>query len=102
MAQALNDPDCDVSFISDEGIESASSSHEDKNCDNCKKQLLEYYLFHWCCLVLPSETLENIMNQKMLVPTFLNNNDYPDDISELPYGYETYIRCFPKFKRSDR
>ena len=40
MAQALNDPDCDVSFISDEGIESASSSHEDKNCDNCKKQLL--------------------------------------------------------------
>ena len=42
------------------------------------------------------------MNQKMLVSTFLNNNDYPDDISELPYGYETYIRCFPKFKRSDR
>lgn len=34
----------------------------------------------------------------MLVPTFLNNNDYPDDISELPYGYETYIRCFPKLK----
>ena len=27
-------------LLSDEGIESASSSHEDKNCDNCKKQLL--------------------------------------------------------------
>ena len=40
MVQALNEPDCDVSFISDEGIESASSLHEDKNCDNCKKQLL--------------------------------------------------------------
>lgn len=40
MAQALNDPYCGVSSISDEGIESASSSHEDKNCDNCKKQLL--------------------------------------------------------------
>ena len=40
MAQALNDPDCDVSSISDEGNESASSSHEDQNCENCKKQLL--------------------------------------------------------------
>ena len=30
-----------------------------------------------CQVVLPSETLENIMNQKMLVPTFLNNNETP-------------------------
>ena len=28
-------------------------------------------------------------------------NDYPDDISELPYGYETYIRCCPKFKSDE-
>ena len=48
------------------------------------------------------ETLENITHQKMLIPTFLNSNDLPNDICELLYGYETYIKFYPKLKRSDR
>ena len=47
------------------------------------------------------ESLHNIHTQKMLIPSFINSCDHPDDICDLPYGYETYISSYPKLKRSE-
>ena len=48
------------------------------------------------------ETIENIENNNMLVPSFKNNNDMPEDISDLPFRYNTYISGFPLLQRLER
>lgn len=52
-------------------------------------------------IVLQKESLDVINGERLLVPTFLNSCDHPEDIFELPFGYETYIRNYPKFERPE-
>lgn len=52
--------------------------------------------------MLQKESLDVIQSEKLLVPLFLNSCDYPDDICELPYGYETYVKNYPKLERPER
>uniref|UniRef100_A0A1X7THZ2 CXXC-type domain-containing protein n=1 Tax=Amphimedon queenslandica TaxID=400682 RepID=A0A1X7THZ2_AMPQE len=46
-----------------------------------------------------TESLDVIKSEKLLIPTFQNGCDHPDDITELPYGYETCIKYYPKLAR---
>ena len=49
--------------------------------------------------VLENEDIEIIKADKHLVPSFVNNNDNPDDICNIPFGYGTYIKYYPKLER---
>ena len=51
--------------------------------------------------VLKSESLDVIKRDKLLTPTFTNKSN-PDDIFTLPYGYEFYIKYYPKLDRTQR
>lgn len=51
--------------------------------------------------LLQRESLDVINREKLLVPTFKNNCDHPDDISEVPFGYQAYITNYPKFERPE-
>ena len=48
------------------------------------------------------ESLNNIRrSEKMLIPSFINSCDHPDDFYDLPHGYETYISSYPKLERPE-
>ena len=51
-------------------------------------------------IVQLNESLDIIMSEKLLVPTFKNSCDCPDDIFELPYGINTCLKHYPKFARA--
>ena len=42
-----------------------------------------------------------INTENLLVPFFINNNDHPEDIFEIPFGHETYVANYPKFERPE-
>ena len=50
--------------------------------------------------VLESESLDVIKRDKLLTPTFTNKSN--PDIFTLPYGYEFYIKYYPKLDRTLR
>ena len=50
-------------------------------------------------IVQLTESLDVIISEKFLVPTFKNSCDSPD-IFELPYGIETCLNHYPKFARA--
>ena len=52
--------------------------------------------------VLQKESYEVIQKENLLVPTFCNTCDNPDDIGELPHGYGTYIQDYPKLPRPEK
>ena len=58
-------------------------------------------LFIGFITVLQNEDITIINDSKLLVPSFVNSNDDPNDICEIPLGYDTYIKYYPKLERSE-
>ena len=52
-------------------------------------------------IVQLTESLDVIISEKLLVPTFKNSCDSPDNIFELPYGIDTF-ESLPKICTSTR
>ena len=51
-------------------------------------------------IVQLTESLDVIITEKLLVPTFKNSCDSPDNIFELPYGIDTCLNHYPKFAQA--
>ena len=49
-------------------------------------------------LQMQNESKEVILKEKFLVPSF-THNESPEDLFDIPFGYDAYINSYPKLER---
>lgn len=74
----------------------------EKNIDECGLHNKSCSVTILYIVVLQTESVDIIKSENLLVPSFKNSCDYPEDIFELPYGIDTYIKSYPKLSRPQR